>query len=200
MRSDLSYVAICNPRATLHRRDRNRGSLVASGCYYQIYPRSFADASGDGLGDIPGVVSRADYLAELGVDAIWLSPFYPSELADGGYDVADYRNVDAHLGTLGDFDNMVEALHQRGIKVVVDIVPNHTSDQHVWFQEALAAGRGSGARDRYIFREGSGPDGSLPPTDWVSNFGGPAWTRVEDRAVVPASLRQGAAGSQLGAA
>lgn len=147
---------------------------------YQIYPRSFADASGDGLGDIPGVVSRADYLAELGVDAIWLSPFYPSELADGGYDVADYRNVDPRLGTLGDFDNMVEALHQRGIKVVVDIVPNHTSDQHVWFQEALAAGRGSGARDRYIFREGSGPDGSLPPTDWVSNFGGPAWTRVED--------------------
>ena len=147
---------------------------------YQIYPRSFADADGDGLGDIRGVTSRADYLADLGVDAVWLSPFYPSALADGGYDVADYRDVDPRLGSLDDFDAMVEALHDRGIKVVVDIVPNHTSDQHVWFQEALAAGRGSKERDRYIFREGSGPDGSEAPADWVSAFGGPAWTQVDD--------------------
>ena len=147
---------------------------------YQIYPRSFADANGDGLGDIPGIVSRADYLAQLGIDAVWLSPFYPSALADGGYDVADYRDVDPRLGTLDDFDAMVTALHDRGIRVVVDIVPNHTSDLHEWFQEALAAGRGSEARERYIFREGAGPDGSEPPTDWGAAFGGSAWERVED--------------------
>lgn len=147
---------------------------------YQIYPRSFADANGDGLGDIPGIVTRADYLAQLGIDAVWLSPFYPSALADGGYDVADYRNVDPRLGTLDDFDAMVAALHERGIRVVVDIVPNHTSDLHEWFQEALAAGRGSDARERYIFREGDGPDGAEPPTDWGAAFGGPAWERVED--------------------
>ncbi|MDO5734897.1 MAG: alpha-amylase family glycosyl hydrolase [Propionibacteriaceae bacterium] len=147
---------------------------------YQIYPRSFADANGDGLGDIPGITSKADYLQGLGIDAVWLSPFYPSELADGGYDVADYRNVDPRLGTLGDFDEMVDALHDRDIKVVVDIVPNHTSDQHAWFQEALAAGRGSAARQRYIFREGTGQDGSQPPTDWESIFGGPAWEQVAD--------------------
>ncbi len=147
---------------------------------YQIYPRSFADLNGDGLGDIPGITSRVPYLAELGIDAVWLSPFYPSELADGGYDVADYRNVDPRLGTLEDFDELVAALHAEGIRVVVDIVPNHTSDQHEWFQEALVAGRGSAARDRYIFREGTGPDGAEPPTDWDSLFGGSAWERVAD--------------------
>ncbi len=147
---------------------------------YQVYPRSFADADGDGLGDIPGITSRVPYLAGLGVDAVWLSPFYPSALADGGYDVADYRDVDPRLGTLEDFDAMVAALHAAGIRVVVDIVPNHTSDLHAWFQEALAAGRGSAARDRFIFREGTGPDGSEPPTDWVSTFGGSAWERVAD--------------------
>ncbi|GAA1129623.1 MULTISPECIES: glycoside hydrolase family 13 protein [Microbacterium] len=147
---------------------------------YQIYPRSFADANGDGLGDIPGILSRVDYLEKLGIDAVWLSPFYPSALADGGYDVADYRDVDPRLGTLEDFDAMVAALHARGIRVVVDIVPNHTSDLHAWFQEALAAGRGSAARERFIFREGKGENGELPPTDWVSVFGGSAWERVED--------------------
>ena len=147
---------------------------------YQIYPRSFADANGDGLGDIPGILSRVDYLAGLGIDAVWLSPFYPSALADGGYDVADYRDVDPRLGTLEDFDALVAALHARGIRMVIDIVPNHTSDLHEWFQEALAAGRGSAARDRYIFREGTGPDGAEPPTDWVSMFGGGAWERVLD--------------------
>lgn len=160
--------------------DHNTAEWWRQAAVYQIYPRSFADANGDGIGDIPGIVSRADYLAELGIDAVWLSPFYPSALADGGYDVADYRDVDPRLGTLEDFDRMVAALHARGIRVVVDIVPNHTSDQHAWFQEALAAGRGSAARDRYIFREGTGPDGSLPPSDWVSTFGGAAWERVAD--------------------
>ncbi len=147
---------------------------------YQIYPRSFADADGDGLGDLRGIISRVDYLAELGIDAVWLSPFYPSALADGGYDVADYRDVDPRLGTLDDFDEMVTLLHARGIRIVIDIVPNHTSDQHEWFVEALASGRGSAARDRYVFRDGSGPDGTEPPTDWESFFGGPAWERVAD--------------------
>lgn len=147
---------------------------------YQIYPRSFADSDDDGIGDIPGILSRVDYLAELGIDAVWLSPFYPSALADGGYDVVDYRNIDPRLGTLDDFDQMVLALHEHDIRIVVDIVPNHTSDQHEWFQAALAAGRGSPERDRYVFREGTGTDGSEPPTDWVSEFGGPAWEQVPD--------------------
>jgi alpha-glucosidase len=147
---------------------------------YQVYPRSFADANGDGVGDLRGILSHVDYLADLGIDAIWLSPFYPSALADGGYDVADYRDVDPRLGSLADFDELVTALHAAGIRIVIDIVPNHTSDLHAWFQEALAAGRGSAARDRYIFRDGTGPDGSLPPTDWVSMFGGSAWQRVAD--------------------
>jgi len=150
------------------------------GVVYQVYPRSFADANGDALGDIAGITSRADYIEQLGVDAVWLSPFYPSALADGGYDVADYRDVDPRLGTLADFDDMLAALHGRGIKVVVDIVPNHTSDLHEWFQRALAAGRGSPERELYHFREGTGENGSEPPTDWVSMFGGSAWHRVAD--------------------
>ena len=147
---------------------------------YQIYPRSFADANGDGLGDIRGVVDKADYLAELGIDAVWLSPFYPSELADGGYDVADYRDVDPRLGTLSDFDDMIAALHGRGIRVIVDIVPNHSSNRHALFQAALAAGKGSPERDRYIFRDGLGENGERPPADWQSVFGGPAWEPVGD--------------------
>lgn len=147
---------------------------------YQIYPRSFADSGADGIGDLPGITRRVPYLTRLGVDAVWLSPFYPSALADGGYDVDDYRAVDPRLGTLEDFDELVAALHGAGIKVVVDLVPNHTSDRHVWFQEALASPKGSPARDRYVFRDGTGPDGSLPPADWTSTFGGPAWEPVGD--------------------
>ena len=147
---------------------------------YQIYPRSFADSNADGLGDIPGITSRVGYLSDLGIDAVWLSPFYPSALADGGYDVADYRNVDPRLGTLDDFDEMVRELHAHGIHVIVDIVPNHTSNLHEWFRQAIQDGPGSPARERYIFREGSGPDGAEPPTDWLSVFGGSAWERVED--------------------
>ena len=147
---------------------------------YQIYPRSFKDVNGDGLGDIAGVTEKMDYLQELGIDAIWLSPFYPSDLADGGYDVIDYRDVDPRLGTMDDFDAMAAAAHQAGIKVIVDIVPNHTADRHEMFLEALAAGRGSSARDRYIFREGRGENGALPPNEWQSLFGGPAWQQVDD--------------------
>jgi len=147
---------------------------------YQVYPRSFADSDADGLGDLPGVTARIADLAELGVDAVWLSPFYPSAMADGGYDVSDHRDVHPQLGTLADFDTLVAEAHGHGLRVVVDIVPNHTSDEHPWFVEALAAAPGSPARDRYIFRDGQGPDGAQPPSDWISHFGGPAWTRVPD--------------------
>ncbi|MGW3283679.1 glycoside hydrolase family 13 protein [Streptomyces sp. NPDC001002] len=147
---------------------------------YQVYPRSFADADGDGLGDIRGVTERLTHLAGLGVDALWLSPFYPSELADGGYDVADYRDVDPRLGSLADFDAMVAEAHRLGLKLIVDLVPNHTSHLHPWFQEALAAGPGSPARARYVFHDGRGAHGELPPTDWQSVFGGSAWRRVPD--------------------
>ncbi|MGW4594782.1 glycoside hydrolase family 13 protein [Streptomyces sp. NPDC004457] len=147
---------------------------------YQVYPRSFADADGDGLGDLRGVTERLGHLAGLGVDALWLSPFYPSELADGGYDVIDPRGVDERLGTLDDFDALVGEAHRLGLKVVVDIVPNHTSHLHRWFQEALRAGPGSAARERYVFRPGRGARGELPPSDWQSVFGGSAWRRVPD--------------------
>jgi alpha-glucosidase len=135
---------------------------------YQVYPRSFADGNGDGTGDLPGVTGKLGYLKDLGIDAIWLSPFYTSPMADGGYDVSDYRDVDPRFGTLADFDALVAGAHELGIRIIVDIVPNHTSSAHPWFQEALA-GRN---RDRYIFRD--------EPNDWESVFGGPAWTRVPD--------------------
>jgi glycosidase len=144
---------------------------------YQVYPRSFADGNGDGIGDLAGVRARLPYLADLGVDAIWLSPFYPSPLRDGGYDVADYMDVDPRLGTLADFDALVAGAGARGIRVVVDIVPNHCSVDHPVFQEALAAGPGSPRRDPFIFRDGRAGG---PPNNWESAFGGPAWTRVRD--------------------
>ena len=147
---------------------------------YQVYVRSFADANGDGVGDLPGIRSRMPYLADLGVDALWITPFYPSPMADGGYDVADYRDVDPMFGNLGDAEALIAEAHAAGLRVVVDLVPNHTSDQHRWFQEALAAGPGSPERARYIFRNGRGRDGDEPPTDWRSVFGGPAWHRVPD--------------------
>ncbi|WP_217143793.1 alpha-amylase family glycosyl hydrolase [Streptomyces sp. AC627_RSS907] len=147
---------------------------------YQVYPRSFADADGDGLGDLRGITQRLTHLAALGVDALWLSPFYPSELADGGYDVDDYRDVDPRLGTLDDFDALAGEAHRLGLKVIVDVVPNHTSHRHAWFREALEAGPGSAARDRYVFRDGRGEHGEHPPTDWQSVFGGSAWKRVPD--------------------
>ena len=147
---------------------------------YQIYPRSFADCDGDGDGDLNGVIARLDYLNALGVDAVWLSPFYPSPQADGGYDVADYCAVDPRFGTMDDFDRLVAEAHARGIRVIVDIVPNHTSERHRWFQEAIAAAPGSPERDRYVFRRGRGDHGELPPTNWLSNFGGSAWEPCGD--------------------
>jgi len=147
---------------------------------YQVYPRSFADSDGDGVGDLRGVTAHLDHLVALGVDAVWLSPFYRSPQRDAGYDVADYRDVDPLFGSLADADELIDAAHARGIRIVVDLVPNHTSDQHPWFVEALAASPGSAARARYLFREGSGEHGELPPNNWQSIFGGPAWTRLED--------------------
>ncbi|TNC42828.1 glycoside hydrolase family 13 protein [Mumia zhuanghuii] len=147
---------------------------------YQIYVRSFADANGDGVGDLRGITAHLDYLRSLPVDALWLTPFYRSPQADHGYDVADYRDVDPIFGTLEDFDEMLAGAHDRGMRVIVDLVPNHTSSEHPWFVEALAAEPGSHARKRYLFRDGTGPDGSAPPNNWQSVFGGPAWTRVPD--------------------
>ena len=143
---------------------------------YQIYPRSFKDSNGDGIGDLKGITSKISYLSSLNIDAVWLSPFYPSALADGGYDVDDYRDVDPKLGSLADFDEMLSKLHEVGIRVFVDIVPNHSSNRHEWFKEAIAAEPGSAARNRYIFREGKGANGELPPTNWPSHFAPSAWT------------------------
>ncbi|WP_426997928.1 glycoside hydrolase family 13 protein [Pseudarthrobacter sp. N5] len=158
-------------------------SWWASAVVYQIYPRSFADANGDGMGDLRGVRAQLPYLRELGVDAIWLSPFYKSPQADAGYDVADYREVDPLFGTLTDFDDMLLKAHALEVKVIVDLVPNHTSDEHAWFHQALAAPPGSLERDRYMFRPGKDSvpgagDGNLAPNNWKSIFGGPAWTRA----------------------
>ncbi|GGH36430.1 glycoside hydrolase family 13 protein [Microbacterium album] len=147
---------------------------------YQIYPRSFSDADGDGTGDLPGVTARLDALRSLGADAIWLSPFMTSPQKDAGYDVADYCDVDPMFGTLADFDALLAASHERGIRVIVDLVPNHSSDQHPWFQEALRAGPGGPERARYMFRDGAGENGDQPPNNWQSVFGGPAWTRVTE--------------------
>ncbi|MGO4460893.1 glycoside hydrolase family 13 protein [Streptomyces sp. M-16] len=145
---------------------------------YQVYVRSFADSDGDGVGDLRGVRERLPHLARLGVDAVWLTPFYVSPQADGGYDVADYRAVDPLFGDLADADDLVRAAHELGLRVIVDVVPNHTSERHPWFLDALAGE--PGARARYFFRPGRGADGALPPNDWESVFGGPAWTRVPD--------------------
>ncbi|SCK56078.1 glycoside hydrolase family 13 protein [Streptomyces sp. WMMB 322] len=147
---------------------------------YQVYPRSFADGDGDGMGDLQGVRSRLPYLADLGVDAVWLSPFYASPQADGGYDVTDYRAVDPRFGDLADAAALIKDAHALGLRVIVDVVPNHSSDRHVWFQQALEEGPGSPARARYHFRPGRGEEGQLPPNDWESVFGGPAWTRVKE--------------------
>ena len=146
------------------------------GVIYQIYPRSFQDANGDGTGDLRGIAERMDYIAWLGVDAIWMSPFYPSPMADFGYDVADYCDVDPLFGTLADFDAVVTEAHERGVKVIVDFVPNHTSDQHPWFLESRAS-RDNPKRDWYVWKEPK-PDGS-PPNNWLAVFGGPAWTLDE---------------------
>jgi alpha-glucosidase len=149
-----------------------------SAVIYQVYVRSFADGNGDGIGDLPGARARLPYLKGLGVDAVWLTPFYASPQADGGYDVADYRAVDPMFGTLTDADDLVRDAHALGLRVIVDLVPNHCSDQHEWFKQSLREGPGSPLRERFHFRPGKGAHGELPPNDWNSLFGGPAWTRV----------------------
>ncbi|SFK99092.1 glycoside hydrolase family 13 protein [Geodermatophilus ruber] len=148
--------------------------------FYQVYIRSFADGNGDGVGDLAGIRARLPYLAELGVDALWITPFYPSPMADHGYDVADPRDVEPAFGDLAEFDALLAEAHALGLRVTIDLVPNHTSDRHEWFAAALAAGPGSPERARYVFRDGRGPDGAEPPNNWPSVFGGPAWTRVPD--------------------
>jgi alpha-glucosidase len=158
----------------------SRAPWWATAVFYQVYPRSFADGNGDGTGDLIGLRARLDHLQRLGVDALWLSPFYTSPLADGGYDVQDPCDVDPRFGTLADFDRLLADAHARGIRVTVDVVPNHFSERHAWFQAALAAAAGSPERDRFIFRDGRGPQGELPPNNWPSAFGGPAWSRLAD--------------------
>jgi len=146
---------------------------------YEVYLRSFADSNGDGVGDIGGIRSHLPYLADLGVDAIWITPCYPSPMADGGYDVSDYCDIDPNFGSLQDADGLIAEAHSHGIRVIVDLVANHTSNQHPWFTAALAVPPGSRERDRYFFRDGA-DGGAEPPNDWISAFGGPAWTRVTE--------------------
>lgn len=164
----------------IHRSPRSDAEWWRTAVIYQIYPRSFADGNGDGMGDLPGITARLPQLASLGVDAIWLSPFYTSPQHDAGYDVADYRQVDPRFGTLADADALIARAHQLSLRVIVDLVPNHTSSEHAWFQAALAAAPGSAERNRYNFRDGRGPEGSAPPTNWESVFGGRAWTRITE--------------------
>ncbi|WP_394836116.1 glycoside hydrolase family 13 protein [Pendulispora rubella] len=147
---------------------------------YQVYPRSFADGNGDGVGDLEGIRSKLSYLRWLGIDAIWFNPWYASPMADAGYDVADYRAIDPLFGTLAEAEALIAEAHELGIRIIVDVVPNHVSREHPWFRAALAATPGSPERERFWFRKGRGAEGELPPTNWISQFGGGTWTRVGD--------------------
>jgi alpha-glucosidase len=165
--------------------DNAGGSWWHSAAIYELYVQSFADDGGeggipDGVGDLVGAQSRLPYLAKLGVDAIWFTPWYPSPLSDAGYDVADYRDIAPRFGTLAEADALIAAAHRHGIRTIIDLVPNHCSDQHPWFQAALAAPPGTPERERFWFRPGRGPNGEQPPNNWQSRFGGPAWSRVRD--------------------
>lgn len=157
---------------------RTATSWWRNAAIYQVYPRSFQDSNGDGEGDLQGVISRLDYLKELGVDALWLSPFYRSPNKDGGYDVSDPRAVDPRFGTMKDAEDLIEAAHGRGLRIIVDIVPNHFSTEHRWFKEALKSKPGSAERSRFHFYDGRGEKGEIPPNNWNSIFGGPAWSRI----------------------
>ena len=159
---------------------RNQRAWWRDAVTYQIYIRSFADGNGDGIGDIDGIRSKLPYLKSLGVDAIWITPWYPSPQNDHGYDVANYKEIEPMYGSLEDAQKLIKESHDLGLKLIVDIVPNHSSDQHIWFQEALASPIGSPARNRYIFHDGKGENGDLPPNNWQSVFGGPAWHRLVD--------------------
>jgi alpha-glucosidase len=176
----LTRVAIDHSRPSTPGSEWWRSAVI-----YQIYPRSFADASGDGIGDLAGITERLPALSDLGVDAVWLSPFFRSPQRDGGYDVSDYCDIDPIFGSLADFDVLRNRAHGLGLRVIVDLVPNHCSRDHAWFQQALAAGPGSLERDRFMFREGRGEHGELPPNNWQSIFGGNAWTRITEADATP---------------
>ncbi|MFB9651136.1 glycoside hydrolase family 13 protein [Pseudarthrobacter oxydans] len=173
--SDVSALRLVPVHPADHGTEWWRSSVI-----YQIYPRSFRDLNGDGQGDLPGITAELHQLAALDVDAVWLSPFYVSPQRDGGYDVADYCDVDPVFGTLADFDALVARADSLGIRVIIDLVPNHCSSDHALFQAALQAGPGSPERDMFIFRDGRGESGELPPNNWQSHFGGPAWTRITE--------------------
>ena len=149
-----------------------------SAVIYQVYIRSFADGNGDGIGDLAGVRSRLGYLRDLGVDAVWFTPWYPSPLADGGYDVSDYRAIHPAFGELDEAEALIREALALGIRTIIDVVPNHISSEHAWFKDALAAGPGSPERERFWFHPGKGPGGDEMPTRWVSNFQGETWTRT----------------------
>ena len=152
----------------------------ANAVVYQLYVRSFADTDGDGIGDLGGILERLDYLSDLGVDAIWLNPCYPSPQRDHGYDVSDYFDIEPAYGTLDTFDRLVAGARDRGIRILMDVVPNHCSAEHPWFLAAVAAGPGSPERARFHFRDGRGPGGDEPPNNWTAIFGGSAWHRVTE--------------------
>ncbi|WP_427117580.1 glycoside hydrolase family 13 protein [Pseudarthrobacter scleromae] len=173
--SDVSALRLVPVHPADHGTEWWRSSVI-----YQIYPRSFRDLNGDGQGDLPGITAELHQLAALDVDAVWLSPFYVSPQRDGGYDVADYCDVDPVFGTLADFDALVARADSLGIRVIIDLVPNHCSSDHALFQAALQAGPGSPEREMFIFRDGRGASGELPPNNWQSHFGGPAWTRITE--------------------
>lgn len=180
MAAPAAYGKVGEVTATPHSPPRAQAPWWHDAVIYQIYPRSWSDSDGDGIGDLPGITARLAHVRGLGADAIWLSPFYLSPMHDGGYDVADHCDVDPLFGTLDDAQRLIEDAHSFGLKVLVDLVPNHTSSDHRWFQAALAAPAGSPERARYHFREGRGPDGALPPNNWRSVFGGEAWSRVTE--------------------
>jgi alpha-glucosidase len=173
MTADLPSPATTSAAAAT-RRAWWRDSVI-----YQLYIRSFADSDADGIGDLDGITEHLDHIAGLGVDGLWLNPCYPSPNRDGGYDVADYTRIDGRYGGMPAFERLLTATHQRGLKLLMDLVPNHCSDAHPWFQQAIAAEPGSAARDRFIFRDGRGRGGAEPPNNWRSTFGGPAWTRTD---------------------
>jgi alpha-glucosidase len=175
--SETDTTLAAAPRRDSH--DADKGPWWRDAVVYQVYIRSFADANGDGIGDIEGVRAHLPYLAALGVDALWFNPWYPSPLADAGYDISDYRSIDPAFGTLWEAERLITEARQLGIRTIVDIVPNHISSEHPWFAQALASPAGSDTRGRFWFRPGTGENGDQPPNAWQSIFGGSAWTRVE---------------------
>ncbi len=176
----MPNTAAPTPEAGLATSDGLDRAWWRDAVVYQVYVRSFADANGDGIGDLAGVRAHLPYLARLGVDALWFNPWYPSPLADAGYDIADYRSIDPQFGTLWEAEQLIAEARELGIRTIIDVVPNHISSEHPWFREALAAAPGSPARERFWFRPGRGEHGELAPNGWQSIFGGCAWTRVPD--------------------